>query len=115
MPDDKQSKAAVLEEPGDGEDPVSFPPAFDADEETPEAVTELPQPIEAKKGNCPDGELEKLRPVCTLAEQNYQSVHEHIKAIRHANEVLSRVVDYIQNLRLDAEVVDIQVEVLPGA
>ena len=90
MPDDKQSKAAVLEEPGDGEDPVSFPPAFDADEETPEAVTELPQPIEAKKGNCPDGELEKLRPVCTLAEQNYQSVHEHIKAIRHSNEVLRK-------------------------
>ncbi|MBI4339146.1 MAG: DUF503 domain-containing protein [Chloroflexi bacterium] len=34
---------------------------------------------------------------------------------RHANEVLSKVVDYIQALRLDAEVVDCQVEVIPGA
>ena len=34
---------------------------------------------------------------------------------RHANEVLSKVVDYITALRLDAELVDYQVEILPVA
>ena len=86
MPDDKEPQAEALDE-----DSAGFPQDFDADEEVPaEEVTELPQEIEVKKGNCPDLELEKLRPVCTLAEQNYQSVHEHIKAIRGANEVLRK-------------------------
>ena len=85
MSDEKQPHEEALDEAGE------FPPEFGADEaETPEDVTELPQEIEVKKGNGPDLELEKLRPVCTLAEQNYQSVQEHIKAIRSANEVLRK-------------------------
>ena len=34
---------------------------------------------------------------------------------RHANEVLSHVVEYIQSLRLDAELVDYQLEIISGA
>lgn len=34
---------------------------------------------------------------------------------RHANEVLSHVVDYIQSFRLDAELVDYQIEIVSGA
>ncbi|MFH1141950.1 MAG: DUF503 domain-containing protein [Chloroflexota bacterium] len=34
---------------------------------------------------------------------------------RHANEVLSYVVEYIQSLRLDAELVDYQLEIISGA
>ncbi len=34
---------------------------------------------------------------------------------RHADEMLSNVVRFIQDLRLDAEVVDIQTEVISGA
>ena len=33
---------------------------------------------------------------------------------RHANEVLSHVVEYIQSLRLDAELVDYHLEIIPG-
>ena len=85
MSDEKQPQEEALDE-ADG-----FPPEFgDEDTETAEDVTELPQEIEVKKGNCPDLELEKLRPICTLAEQNYQSVQEHIKAIRSANEILRK-------------------------
>ena len=34
---------------------------------------------------------------------------------RHANEVLSHVVEFIQSLRLDAELVDYQLEIISGA
>ena len=33
---------------------------------------------------------------------------------RHADEVLAKVVDYIHDLRLDAEIVDCQTEVITG-
>ena len=33
---------------------------------------------------------------------------------RHANEVLSHVVDYIQSLRLDAELLDYELEIIAG-
>ncbi len=33
---------------------------------------------------------------------------------RHANEVLSQVVEYIQSLRLDVELVDYQLEIISG-
>ena len=33
---------------------------------------------------------------------------------RHANEILSQVVDYIQSLRLDAELLDYEVEIIAG-
>jgi hypothetical protein len=90
MSDDKQPGAEALDT-ADTDESEELGAGFgDAGDETPEEVTELPQEIQVKKGNCPDPELEKLRPVCTLAEQNYQAVHEHIKALRHANEVLHK-------------------------
>ena len=33
---------------------------------------------------------------------------------RHANEVLSRVVDYVQSLRGDAEMIDYELEIIAG-
>ena len=33
---------------------------------------------------------------------------------RHANEMLSRAVDYIQSLRLDAELLDYELEIMSG-
>lgn len=68
-----------------------IPETFDAgQDESPEAETQLPQKIKIKGGNCNDAELEKLKPVCTIAEQNYQAVQEHIKKIREANRVLHK-------------------------
>lgn len=84
----------MQEEPMDASDadaPEGLPAEFEtADDEAPEAITELPSEIQVKSGPCPDPELEKLRPICTLAEQNYQSVQEHIKSLRTANEILRR-------------------------
>jgi len=91
MPDDKQPEAEATEESANTGDIAAFPEDFDAEEpEATEAVTELPQEIEVKAGDCNLVELEKLRPVCTLAEQNYQAVKEHIKVIRQSNEVLRK-------------------------
>ena len=68
--------------------PASF---SDSDDEvSAEPVTDLAQQIKIKTGDAPDPEIEKLRPVCTLAEQNYQAVQEHIKKIRNANQVLAK-------------------------
>jgi hypothetical protein len=55
-----------------------------------EQVADLPQEIQVRQGNCPDLELEKLRPICALAEQHYQAVQEHIKTLRNANQVLQK-------------------------
>ncbi len=96
MSDDKPSMDIEItggdqpegEQPAAGED---YPQDFaDAEAESAEAVTELPEAIEVKQGDCPELELEKLRPTCTLAEQNYQAVQEHIKTIRSANDVLRK-------------------------
>ena len=68
-----------------------IPDTFESGQEEPsEAVTELPQQIKIKAGICTDSELEKLKPVCTVAELNYQAVQEHIKKIREANRVLHK-------------------------
>ena len=68
-----------------------IPETFESGQEEPsEAVTELPQQIKIKAGNCNASDLEKLKPVCTVAEQNYQAVQEHIKKIREANRVLQK-------------------------
>jgi hypothetical protein len=90
MSDDKPLPDEALDEATGADDSITFTPEFGEGEEAAEEVTELPQQIEPKKGNCPLLELEKLRPVCTLAEQNYQQVQEHIKALRGANEVLRK-------------------------
>lgn len=74
---------------GENENLEEEPSAGDGDE-SPEDVTDLPQEIKIKSGNCPDLELEALRPICTLAEQNYQAVQEHIKKLRNANQILQR-------------------------
>ncbi|HKI98750.1 MAG TPA: hypothetical protein VKB51_09780 [bacterium] len=90
MSEDKQLQEEALD-PAEAGDADAFTAEFgDTGDETSEDVTELPQEIQVKQGNCPDLELEKLRPICTLAEQNYQSVQEHIKALRKANDVLRK-------------------------
>lgn len=90
MSDDKHPEAEAPDETAETGN-AAFPEDFDAEvPEAPEAVTELPQEIAVKAGDCNLVELEKLRPVCTLAEQNYQAVKEHIKAIRQANDVLRK-------------------------
>lgn len=67
---------------------------LEAGPEKPEAaaekVTELPQGIETKPGDCPPEELAKLRPICTLAEENYQTILGLIKTIKEAEGVLHR-------------------------
>lgn len=73
---------------GNGEAPTFD--SEDADDAGEEEVTELPVEIEVKTGNTPEEELEKLRPLCALAEQNYQGVLAHIKTIRSANQVLQK-------------------------
>jgi hypothetical protein len=91
MADNKPRPEEELDESAAATGADDFPVEFEtADSESPEDVTELPQEIEVKKGNIPELELEKLRPVCTLAEQNYQAVQEHIKALRAANETLRK-------------------------
>lgn len=83
MTEEKES----LDIPEDGEIPATFESGQD---EPSEGVTELPQQIKIKAGNCNDIDLEKLKPVCTVAEQNYQAIQEHIKKIREANRVLQK-------------------------
>lgn len=74
-----------------GDENGDLPDDFSSDEpETAEAITELAEEIEVKSGNCPDPELEKLRPICTLAEQNHQAVQKNIATIRSANSVLQK-------------------------
>jgi hypothetical protein len=89
MPDDKPLQPDA--EGAERADSAAIPPEFGIeDDEHAEEVTELPQAIEVQRGPCPDSELEKLRPVCTLAEQNYQAVQQHIAAIRKANQLLRK-------------------------
>ena len=64
--------------------------SMDGGDDSPDDVTELPREIKIQSGNCPELELEALRPICTLAEQNYQAVQEHIKKLRNANQMLQR-------------------------
>jgi hypothetical protein len=55
-----------------------------------EKFAELPQAIETKPGDCPQHELAKLRPICTLAEENYQTILGLIKTIKDSEGVLLR-------------------------
>jgi len=55
-----------------------------------EEATEFPTEIEVKSGDINPLDLEKLRPLCMEAEKTYQTVLEHIKAIRGANVVLHK-------------------------
>jgi hypothetical protein len=93
MSEEKEQRALNGEEEdapeasGNGSLAASF---ASEDDEGHEQVTELPQEIQVKKGNGPDLELEKVRPVCALAEQHYQAVQEHIKTLRNANLVLQK-------------------------
>jgi hypothetical protein len=91
MSEDKLQPDEERDPAGDADEMLSFETQeFAAEGDDAEEVTELPQEIEVKKGNIPPLELEKLRPICTLAEQNYQAVQEHIKAIRNSNAVLRK-------------------------
>jgi hypothetical protein len=56
----------------------------------PELAADQPQGIETKPGDSPPEELAKLRPICTLAEENYQTILGLIKTIRESEGVLQR-------------------------
>jgi hypothetical protein len=53
-------------------------------------VDELLAPSNTKPGDCLPDELATLRPICTMAEENYQGILGHIKAIKEAESVLQR-------------------------
>jgi len=53
-------------------------------------AAELLQSIQTKPGDCPPGELAKLRSVCTLAEENYQTLQGLIKKMKDSEAVLHR-------------------------
>jgi len=55
-----------------------------------ERVDELLQPVITKPGDCLPDELATLRPICTMAEENYQAILGHIKAMKDAESVLQR-------------------------
>ena len=90
MSDDTDLQAETPDDSVEDADLATLPGGFASGDEPGEAVTELPQEIAVKAGDCNAVDLEKLRPICTLAEQNYQAVQEHIKTIRKANDVLRR-------------------------
>ena len=46
--------------------------------------------LDVQVGNAPDEEVEKIRPVCMLAEQQYNQILEPIKEMQVAQNVLSR-------------------------
>lgn len=77
----------LLSEAGISLDDISGPGGKDSEDDS---VSGLPESIETIKGDMPGPDLEALRPVCTLAEQNYQNVLNVIKAIKAANNVLHR-------------------------
>jgi hypothetical protein len=55
-----------------------------------ERVDELLQPANTKTGDALPDELANLRPICTMAEENYQAILGHIKTMREAEAVLQR-------------------------
>ena len=55
-----------------------------------ERVDELLQPANTKTGDALPDELANLRPICTMAEENYQAILGHIKSMREAEAVLLR-------------------------
>ena len=55
-----------------------------------ERVDELLQPANTKTGDCLPDELAALRPICTMAEENYQAILGHIKAMKDSEAVLLR-------------------------
>lgn len=59
-------------------------------ESAPEQVTELAPDIQPQAGRAPNEAIDKLRPVCTLADQNYTQVLELIKEMKSAESVLHR-------------------------
>jgi hypothetical protein len=54
-------------------------------------AAELLQSIQTKPGDCAPGELAKLRSVCTLAEENYQTLQGLIKKMKDAETILHRL------------------------
>lgn len=66
------------------------PQNAEANPEQAEAAEGAPQGIETVAGDCPPDELAKLRPICTLAEENYQTILGLIKTIKESEGVLLR-------------------------
>jgi hypothetical protein len=55
-----------------------------------ERVDELLQPANTKTGDCLPDDLANLRPICTMAEENYQAILGHIKTMKEGESVLQR-------------------------
>jgi len=55
-----------------------------------ERVNELLQPANTKKGEALPEEIASLRPICTMAEENYQAIVGHIKSMKEAEAILQR-------------------------
>ncbi len=55
-----------------------------------EQVSDLTADVEPQLGNAPPEALEQMRPVCSLAEQNYNQVVGLIKEIKEAEAVLQK-------------------------
>lgn len=55
-----------------------------------ESVTDFPVNVEIQTGNAPQEVLDKLAPICALADQNYNQVIGLIKEMRNAGLVLER-------------------------
>ncbi len=61
-----------------------------ATEEASEGIAELAREIEPQAGNAPDEATAKLRPVCSLADQNYNQILALIKEMKGAESVLHK-------------------------
>lgn len=81
MPEDQQVEEEQAEE--------GAPEQIGA-EDAGEEVTEFPEEVEIQMGDAPQEVLDKLGPVCTLAEQNYIQVAGLIKEMQGAESVLQK-------------------------
>ena len=59
-------------------------------EDAGEEVTEFPEEVEIQMGDAPKEVLDKLGPICTLAEQNYIQVLGLIKELKTSESVLQK-------------------------
>jgi len=86
MSEEKAADATEPERPAEPEEAE----AGQAEETPPEKVTELKPPRETKPGDCAQQDLDRLRAICTNADQKYQQVLAHLRQIRDAEMVLQR-------------------------
>jgi hypothetical protein len=91
MSEEERASASGAEAAAPADAATRAPGAGAAAEETaPEQVTELAPPRETHRGDCPQVELDRLRPICANADQKYQQVLAHLRHIKDAEQVLQR-------------------------